>query len=548
MLELKLIPLGGLGDITKNMYVYEYGDDQIAVDCGIGFPGESALGVDVVIPDITYLEKSGKKLHGIILTHGHQDHIGGLPYILPRLPNVPIFGSSLTIALAEGKVREFGITNKMVVVEDHLELGPFNVELIHATHSIPNCKHLLIKTPAATVYHGADFKFDLTPIDNNVADFHAMARAGESGVDLLLTDSARVERPGFTPSERTLLSAIDESVRSTTGKYVFTTIASSVSRIDMAIRAAIRYNRKVALVGRSLVNNVNAAIKTGYLKVPKDALVDPKTLNRFKPSQVAIIISGSQGQEGSAMHRLANDEHAFLKIKKGDHVVISSDAIPGTESDVFGLIDTLYRKEVRVSYSGSIPGLHVSGHGHRGDLALLVRLIKPKNILPIGGNIRHMYLYKDLAIEMGYAPEQVLIPENGHVLGISKDKIRLIEKIDIKNVYVDGLGIGDVGTVVLRDRQVMAEDGILMAIVPIDREKSQVVGEVEIVSRGFVYMKESSGLIRTAEKKVASVVKEHKGGVSDWSFMRRKIENTLERYLFDETQRRPLIIAVLIEV
>jgi len=549
MNTLKLIPLGGLGDVTKNMYVYEYGNDQIVVDCGIGFPNNSALGVDVIIPDISYLEKPGKKLHGIILTHGHLDHIGGLPYILPRLPGVPVFGSTLTIALAEEKVREYGITNKMTAVENHLKLGPFDIELIHITHSIPNCKHLYIKTPGGTVYHGADYKFDLTPIDNKPADFTSIARVGAMGVDLMLTDTVRIENPGFTPSERTLLTAIDTAVRTTVGKVFFTTITSSISRIDMAIQAAIRYNRKVALAGRSIVQNVEAAQRCGYLKIPKDALIDVKLINRYKPNQVAVIIAGSQGQEGSAMQRLAAGEHQTIKLKAHDHVIISADTIPGTEADMFGLIDTLYKQDIRVSFSGNTPGLHISGHGHRGDIALLARLVKPRNIIPIGGQIRHMYLYRDLAAEMGYSPEQVLLPENGQVIGIENHKIKIVGRVEAKNVYVDGLGIGDVGTAVLRDRRVLASDGILMAVVPINSETAEVSGEVEIVTRGFVYQQEQTDLIKQTQKEVIACLKNFKGKqVTDWGYVRRKIEDTLERFLYQQTQRRPMIIAMVIEV
>lgn len=549
MNTLKFIALGGMGDVQKNMYVYEYGNDQLVVDCGIGFPNNQALGVDVVIPDISYLERPGKKLHGIVLTHGHQDHFGGLPYILPRLPGVPVYGSTLSIALAESKVREYGLTNKMTPVESHLKLGPFDIELIHITHSVPNCKHLYIKTPGGTVYHGADYKFDLTPIDNRPADFTSIARVGAMGVDLLLTDSLGVGIPGFTASEMTLLNAIDGVVRTTPGKLIFTTIASSISRIDMAIQACVRYNRKVALAGRSVVQNIEAAIKCGYLKIPNGTLIDVKQVGRYKPNQVAVIIAGSQGQEGSAMQRLAAGEHQFLKLKAHDHVVISVDAIPGTEGSVNGLIDTLYKQDVRVSYSGTTPGLHVSGHGHRGDLALLARLLKPQNIIPMGGNIRHMYVYQELAMDMGYTKDQVLIPENGQVIGIENHQIKVVGRVEIKNVYVDGLGIGDVGHVVLRDRKLLAADGILLAVIPINQETSEISGEIEIVSRGFVYQKEAGDLIKNTQRQIETTIKAMKGKpVTDWNFLRRKIEDTLERFLYQETQRRPMIIAVVIEV
>ncbi len=548
MKQLKLIPLGGIGDVTKNMYVYEYGDEQLIVDCGIGFPSDAALGVDVVIPDISYLEKTHKNILGIVLTHGHMDHIGGLPYILPRLPKVDIYGSTLTIALAEQKVREFGLTNKLIPVEDHINLGSFDIKLIHSTHSIPNCKHLFIKTPVANIYHAADFKFDLTPIDNNPSDLSSMAKAGDEGVDLLLTDSLRVESPGFTPTERTLLAAVDNAVKMTKGKFIFTTISSSISRIGMAIDASLKYNRKVALIGRSISNNCLAAAKHGFLNLPPESIVDAKKVRHYKPNQITLIVAGSQGQEGSAMQRLAAGEHQFVQLHSGDHVVISADAIPGTESDVFGLIDTLYRQEIQVSYSGSTPGLHVSGHGHRGDLTLLARLVRPRHIVPIGGAIRHLHLYRDLATEMGYDKDRVHILDDGQVLGISRHEVKVVDKIITKNVYVDGLGIGDVGNVVLRDRQVMAEDGILLAIVPVNKDNGQVSGHPEIVTRGFVYVKESQDLIKSAEDKVVDCLHGQHTKVTDWNFLRHKIENVLEKFLYDATNRRPLIIAMVIEV
>lgn len=548
MNQLKIIPLGGVGDVTKNMYVYEYGNDQIAVDCGMGFPHEGALGVDAIIPDISYLEKSKKKFHGIVLTHAHQDHVGGLPYILPRLPGVPVYGSSLAIAIAEIKVREFGIKNKMTPVDGTLDLGPFHIEFIHITHSVPNCYHLLIKTPAGTVYHGADFKFDLTPIDNRPPDLGAIARAGNNGVDLMLTDCLRIEKEGFCPSERTLLKAIDDEARSTKGKFIFTTMSSSISRIQMAMEAAAKYHRRVAIIGRSVEQNVKAAAANGFIRIPKGIFIKSKQVNTFPPHQVALMVSGSQGQVGSAMHRLANDEHTHVRLKKGDKVVISSDAIPGNEGDVYDLIDTLYKRGIEVTYSGTTEHLHVSGHGYRGDLTLLARLVRPKNIIPIGGNIRHMMLYKELAQDLNFDPDKVFVLSDGQSVSLEKGHIKEGPRYETRNVYVDGLGIGDVGTVVLRDRQVMAEDGILIAIVPIQKDNSKVAGDIEIISRGFVYQKESKDLINDARKQVIKCLKDQRGPATDLTFIRKKIEGQLEKFAYGSTQRRPLVIAIIMEV
>ena len=547
-IPLKIIPLGGVGDVTKNMYVYEYGNDQIVIDCGMGFPKDDALGVDAVIPDISYLEHSNKKLHGIVLTHAHQYHVGGLPYILPRLKGIEVYGSKLAIAIAEIKVREFGITNKMTPVEGVLNLGPFHLEFIHITHSVPNCFHVLIKTPAGTVYHGADFKFDLTPIDNLPPDMGAMAVAGNNGVDLMLTDCLRVEKNGFCPSERSLLTAIDSEVRSTEGKMIFTTMSSSISRIQMAIDASAKYHRRVAIIGRSVEQNVEAAAKNGFIKIPKGIFIKSQQVSTLPAHQVTVIVSGSQGQVGSAMHRLANDEHTQIKLKKGDKVLISSDAIPGNEGDIFDLLDTLYKRGIQVTYSGTSENLHVSGHGYRGDLTLLARLIKPKNIIPIGGNLRHMMIYKDLAKEMNFDPEKVFVLSDGQSIVLEGGIVKQGPKIETRNVYVDGLGIGDVGTVVLRDRQVMSADGILLAIVPMRRDNSQVTGDIEIISRGFVYQKESQELINDARKHVYACLKDLKGQATDWGFIRKKIEGQLEKFAFDHTQRRPLVIAILLEV
>ncbi len=548
--ELKIIPLGGVGQATKNMYIYEYGNDQIAIDCGMGFPEDSALGVDVVIPDITYLEKSNKNFLGIVLTHPHMDHIGGLPYILPRLPKANVYGGKLAIAMAELRVREFGINNKMSPVEGHLDLGPFHIQFIHSTHSVPNCSHLLIKTPAGTVYHGADYKFDLTPIDNLPPDLQGMAAAGAAGVDLLMTDCLGIEKNGFCPSERSLLGAIDTEFRNTTGKVIFTTMSSSISRFQMAIDASVKYHRKVAIIGRSVEQNIEAAARTGFINIPKGFLVKATQANTLPANQVTILISGSQGQLGSALHRLANNENKNVKLKKGDKVIISSNAIPGTgnDADIFELMDTLYKNSIDVVYSGTSENLHVSGHGYKGDIALLNRLVKPKSVIPIGGDLRHMMLYKRLAMDMDFDPEKVFVLSEGQSVSLSNHQVKMGQKFEARNVYVDGLGIGDVGKVVLRDRQIMSEDGILLAIVPLNKDNSQVAGEIEVISRGFVYQKENQDLINDARREVQSCLRNLKGQATDWGFIRKKIEGQLENFAYKHTQRRPMIIVILLEI
>jgi ribonuclease J len=547
--ELKIIPLGGVGEVTKNMYVYEYGNHQLIVDCGIGFPDDSTPGVDFLIPDITYLEKSKKKILGIIITHGHMDHYGGLPFILPRLPNVPVFGSTMAIAMAEARVKEYGLNTRFKVVEKDLKLGPFSVEFVHMTHSTPNAKHLFIKTQTASVYHGADYKIDLNPPDNKPPDLGTVARIGKQGVDLFLTDCLGIEREGSTPSEKLIQETLDEQVRRTKGKFILTTISSSISRIEMAIQAAIKYNRKVALVGFSVVKNVEMAEKHGFIKIPKGVIIKAEQVKHLPPHQVAIIIAGAQGQVGSGLYKLASGEHRHIKLKDQDRVVLSSSVIPGSESEVYNLIDTLYQKGVSVAYFGNTKNLHVSGHGYQQDLKLLLNLISPKNVIPIGGDIRHTYLYQEMALKSGYTKQQAVVLKDGQTIIVKKGQLHQGQSVETKNVYVDGLGVGDVGSTILRDRQAMASDGILLAVIPINSQTSQVAGNIEIISKGFVYMKKSKTLIEKTKNIISkSLSKLEKTNIKDDIFIKKKVEQELERYLYQETERRPLIIAILLKV
>lgn len=545
---LKIIPLGGNGEVTKNMYVYEYGNDQLIVDCGMGFPKAGMLGVDILIPDVSYLEKSAKNIRGIVLTHGHEDHIGGLPYILPRLPkNLPVYGSTLTIAFAENKVREYGLNNPFHVAETNLNLGPFKIDLIHITHSIPNCKHLLIKTPAGTVYHGADFKFDLNPPDGKPPAIQQIAQAGINGVDLLVSDCLGVEKSGFTAPERDIETIFEQELQKTKGKFIVTAISSSVSRLGMAINVAAKHGRKVAILGRSVDRNLSTAAKLGFITFPKNTMIRSTQIKNFKDSQLALIVAGSQGQEGSAMQRAAAGEHNNVQFKAGDRVVISSDIIPGGESNVNGLINTLAKKDIDVSY-GTSNQLHVSGHGHRGELELLVRLLNPKNFFPVGGEVRHQKGYRHMVGMMGYQEDRAFIPNDGQSLLVSGGKVKLGPTVELKNIYVDGLGIGDVGKVVLRDRQVMSQDGILIVIVPIRHDTSKISGDLEVISRGFVYAKESQELLDEIKDKVTQALKGQQGIVTDWNFLRTKISDTLEKFIYYKTERNPLILPVIVEV
>lgn len=545
---LKIIPLGGVGEVTKNMYVYEYGNDQLIVDCGIGFPDESAPGVDFSIPDIAYLEKNKKKIHGIIVTHGHMDHYGGLPYILPRLPNIPVYAPTLAATLAKSRMDEFGVKNPVRIFEKPQKFGPFQVTPIHMTHSTPNCKHLLIKTPGGTVYHGADFKFDLNPIDGKAADFASITRAGEGGIDLLLTDCLGIEKQGITPSERTLMGSIEDEIRKTKGKVIFTTMSSSIARMEMAIRAAAKYNRKVALLGFSIEKNTQAATETGFFNVPKNTLVNNKDMRKYPDHRLLVIVAGSQGQEGSALYKLAHDKHRRMKLKPNDHVIFSSSFIPGNEGGAYDLIDTLYKKGITMAYPGPNNNLHVTGHGHRADLMLLLRLTKPQSIIPIGGDIRHQHQYRTEALKMGFSNNQVHILESSDTLILTKGQVKKGPKVESRNIFVDGLGIGDVGTSVLQERQDMSKNGMLAITIPFSKNTKTLVGNVQVITRGFVYPKSSQRLLADITSKTTQIIKKQPDLTKNWVGLREHLEKQIGDFIYHSTQRRPLIIPELIEV
>ncbi|KKS84452.1 MAG: Beta-lactamase domain protein [Candidatus Gottesmanbacteria bacterium GW2011_GWA1_43_11] len=553
---VRIFPLGGIGNVTKNMYVYEYRlDGQLVdillVDCGIGFPDETMYGVDLVIPDASYLLNKKDKIRAFILTHGHDDHIGALPYVLPKLPSFPIYATKLTAGFAEAKIREFGIGSKISVLPftGTLTIGPFKITPVHVTHSIPDAANFVIETPIGIFYHGSDFKFDLTPPDNFPSELGKIAAAGEKGVLCLLSDSLGSERSGYTLSERIIEETIESEVRKCGGKLLFATQSSNISRIQQAVNVALQHNRKIAFVGRSMDQNSEVARRLGYLSIPESAIVHDKQILRLPDNLLFIIVAGSQGQTDSALARIARGEHKFVKLRDADTVILSADPIPGNENAVHELVDALTQGGARVSYSEVMEDLHVSGHGSQQDLRLMLSLTKPKFMLPIGGTYRHMVAYQKLAVEMGHDRSSVLIPGEGEVLEFSAThRPRVVERIETEQIMLDGLGVGDVGAIVLRDRRTLASEGIVVIMVPVEKSINRVRGEPDIVSRGFVYMKDSGAIVAEMKQIVNRHLRLKKGKIFDWHFIRRNIEEEVSRFLFKETGRKPLIVPVVIEV
>lgn len=568
--SLRIIPLGGIGNVTKNMYVYEYRYDGkirdiLIVDCGIGFPDPDMYGVDLVIPDVRYLQDKKDKIRGLVFTHGHDDHIGGIPYLyakLARLPagqgNIPMWGTRLTAAFANIKLREVRLKAHVTAVDftTVLRLGPFTVSFIRVTHSVPDAANLVIETPIGIIYHGSDFKFDFDPLDGKRSELSKITDVGKKNVLLLLTDSLGSERSGFTASEQIVGETIEKELTHCTGKFLFTTQSSNISRIQLAIDIALRHGKKIALFGRSIDQNTEEALKIGYMKFPRESILLDRDLRRVPREKQFLIVAGSQGQPDSALSRIANDAHRFVRIEDGDTVVFSADPIPGNEYNVNALIEQLYRKGARVSYSDIMEDLHVSGHGSQGDLMLMLSVVGPRYVLPIGGTYRHMMQYRRLAQELGFDKREILIPEEGHVLEFfAQGAPRVVETIELENVMVDGLGVGDVGNIVLRDRQTIATEGIVVVVVPIERSSGRVTAQPDIISRGFIYMKESGSLIDKARRIVSESLRFRKGlpagrqgQMIDWQFVRKQIENNLSRFLSSETGRHPLIVPVIVEV
>jgi ribonuclease J len=545
--KLSIIPLGGVGEIGKNMTAYRYGEDIIVVDAGLKFPEEEMLGIDAVIPDITYLLENKDKVRGIFLTHGHEDHIGGLPYVLKSL-NVPVYGTTLTLGLAENKLREHGLldTAKLHRIDGNsvVRLGAFEVSFFYANHSIPDTGGFAINTPEGLIVHTGDFKFDHTPVDGRQFDLHKLAAYGRRGVLALVADSTNAEREGFTPSERVVGKEIDDIVSSAPGRVILATFASNIHRIQQVIQSAERHGRKVAVVGRSMVNNIQIALQLGYLQMNPATLIDADDVGKIPPEKLVILSTGSQGEPMSALTRMARAAHRKIEILPGDTVVLASSPIPGNERNVARTIDQLFRVGANVIYRG----VHVSGHGSQEELKLMLNLTRPKYFVPVHGEYRMQRMHARLAMEVGVEEDNIFVLDLGDVLEIENGVARLGGKVTAGTVMIDGLGVGDVGNIVLRDRKLLSQDGILVVVVTLSKATGAILSGPDIISRGFVYVRESEALLDEATKLVESTLsKMVMENVSEWSSLKTAVRDTLGRYLYDQTRRRPMILPIIME-
>ncbi len=547
---MKMIPIGGLAEIGKNMTVFEYKDQAIIVDCGLKFPDDEMLGVDIVLPDFDYVEKNKDKIKGLIVTHGHEDHIGGIAY-LEKVHNIPIYATKLTRGLIEHKLRENGLIDKVKINTiksgESFKIGDFDIEPIKVTHSIADSVAFAIKTPVATVVHTGDFKIDYNPIDGEVIDLQRFAQLGAEGVDLLLADSTNVEEGGYTASESSLAETFYNVFRGCKNRIIVTTFASNIHRIQQIIDAANAYNRKVVISGRSMENMVNVAKDLGYLKVPKNTIISVRDMDKYRPKDLVIITTGSQGEPMAALGRMANDDHSFLNVGKNDTIIISASPVPGNEKLVSEVIDKLIRKGSEVIYQ-KLAETHVSGHGKREELKLIQALTKPKFFVPVHGETRMLLHHKNLAENMGVPSKNIFILNNGEQLEFNHDKAKVIkDKISANAVLVDGLGVGDIGNIVLNDRKRLSEDGLFIVVQKMDHSKP--VGSPDIISRGFVYVNNNQELIDEARREVEKILASCKDRhLVDWSDIKGEIRSHLHRYFKEKLQRYPMVLPILIDV
>jgi len=549
--KLKVIPLGGLGEIGKNMMVLEYENDIIIIDAGLMFPEEDMLGIDLVIPDFAYVVERKDKVRGIIITHGHEDHIGALPYVLPQLDNVPVYATKLThgliqVKLKERKTRE-GVNLKVLAYGQEITLGRFKVELFPVCHSIPDAAGIIIRTPEGIVIHSGDFKIDHTPVSGKPTDLSRLAQLGAQGVLLLLSDSTYAELPGYTPSEKIVGESLERVIANAPGRVIVTTFSSLISRVQQVIDAAVKYQRKVFIVGRSMTDTVGISLELGYLKAPDGLFGRIDEVKGLPPNKIVLITTGSQGEPTSALVRMANRDHRHVHIQKGDTIVLSSTPVPGNESLVNRTVDSLFKQGARVMYD-KLGQVHVHGHGSQEELKLILSLVKPRFFAPVHGEYRHLTLHARLAESVGMPPANVFVMEDGDVLELSANTARVNGKVSTGHVYVDGLSVGDIGGVVLRTRRMLSRDGIVVVIIAVNRQTGKLVGRPDIVTRGFIDPTQVGDMMEESRELLVHALDHGGGRVAEWSFVNNKVRDTLEKFYYDRTKRRPMILPFMVKV
>ena len=551
--KLKIIPLGGLDEIGKNLTAIEYGNEIIMVDCGMAFPDDDMPGIDMVINDITYLEKNWQKIKGIFLTHGHEDHIGGLPYFLKAI-NVPVYGTRLTIGLVEHKLKEHNLLSRVKLVR--VRYGTvvkasqnFSVEFVRTNHSIADSAALAIKTPVGTVVHMGDFKIDTTPIVGDMIDLARLGELGKEGVLALMSDSTNVERKGYTMSERTVGEKFDSIFNSTKKRIIVATFASNVHRVQQIIDAAAKNGRKVAVSGRSMENIIEISILLGYMKVPEGVLINIDNIKKYRPNQVVIITTGSQGEPMSALTRMAYSDHRKVEITKDDLIIISATPIPGNERSISNVINELFKIGCEVVYS-ALTDVHVSGHACQEELKLILSLVKPKFFIPVHGEHRHLVLHKELAASVGIPEKNSFVLANGHVLELDRDGAKRAGTVQAGKILVDGLGVGDVGNIVLRDRKHLSEDGLIIVVITISHDDQAMISKPDVISRGFVYVREAEGLIDGVRQVAARSVEAalHARRTMDWSTLKSSLRSDVSKYIYEQTKRSPMILPIIEEI
>jgi ribonuclease J len=545
--RLRIIPLGGLGEIGKNMMAIRYQDSIVVIDAGLMFPEEELLGIDIVIPDITYLIENKEKVEAILLTHGHEDHVGALPYVLREI-KAPVYGSRLTLGIVEGKLKEHNLGDVQLNVvrpRDKVDIGPFSVEFIRVSHSIPDALGIAIHSPLGIILHTGDIKLDQTPVDGEVVDFRKMAELSDKGVLMMFGDSTNADKPGFTSSEKIVGNTFEELFGKCEGRIIVTTFASNVHRIQQVISTAAKFERKIAIIGRSMVNNLRIANELGYINIPQGILIEVEEISSYPADKIVIVTTGSQGEPMAALSRMATADHRWVGIERGDTVIISATPIPGNEKLVAKTIDLLFRQGAEVIYERSM-GVHVSGHASQEELKILLNLIRPKYFMPVHGEYRHLMKHARLAETLGIPRSRIFVVENGTIIEIGRKKASINGKVQAGRVLVDGLGVGDVGNIVLRDRKQLSQDGIMIVVITINN--SEIVVKPDIVTRGFVYVRESEELIMDAKEKVGEVLSLcAKKNISEWAVIKSQVRDKLGKHLYERTGRRPMILPIIVE-